>query len=162
MKISGHRFEWGDRLIVLGAVLGALVFYTFMFSSCLPFVRERGRRTQCLSNLKQIGLAINLYKADYEEQYPTNVTDLIKYSGGDENGCIYMCPSRTRLLAGKAPTRISEFHAAPQFVGYEYLSSTSSVPGLAVGATIEPVICDKAGNHGSDGINILFADGHAA
>jgi prepilin-type processing-associated H-X9-DG protein len=162
MTQCGKRFKRGFSPIEWGMLLAVLVVFIGYCLWDLPTVIERGRRTSCNSNMKQMGLAFNLYASGNGEARPTNVRDLSKYVGGDTNVRLFMCPTRTRSLPGKAPTRISEFHAAPQFIGYEYLSAASSVPGRVVGATIEPIMCDKAGNHGSDGINILFADGHAA
>jgi prepilin-type processing-associated H-X9-DG protein len=107
-----------------------------------------------------MGLAFHLYATEHGERYPTNIMELSKYVGGDTNVRMFMCPTRTRSLPGEAPTRISQFYTAPQFVGYESLSATSSVPHREVSATIDPRMCDKAGNHGSDGINMLLADGH--
>ncbi|MEA3401467.1 MAG: DUF1559 domain-containing protein [Armatimonadota bacterium] len=33
--------------------------------------REKARQTQCLSNVKQIALAVNMYVQDYDETFPT-------------------------------------------------------------------------------------------
>ncbi len=59
-------FTLAEVLIVLGsiAVLAALVLPTVWR------VREAGRRTACLSNLKQLGLAVTLYQADNEDYFP--------------------------------------------------------------------------------------------
>lgn len=51
-------------VIMIIAVLVALLFPVFTKA------RERARRTQCISNLKQIGAAVSQYIADYDERYP--------------------------------------------------------------------------------------------
>ncbi len=157
MKQNRRGFSLVELLVVVGLIGLLLILLTPTHGP-----RERGRRTWCKQSLLQIGLAINRYQSDHNGLDPTNVTDLIKYVGGDQNRKLFMCPSMMQHFRGEAPERITDLHAAPQFVGDEYLFCTSSVPDREVGATVNPRMCDKAGNHGTDGINILFADGHAA
>ncbi len=60
----GHRgFTLIELLVVVGivAVLAAILFPVF------AGIRERGRRTQCLSNERQLGMAISQYAADNGE-----------------------------------------------------------------------------------------------
>lgn len=51
-------------VIAIIALLAAILFPVF------SRVRENARRTSCLSNLKQIGLGLVQYSADYDEVYP--------------------------------------------------------------------------------------------
>ena len=55
-----------EMLVVIAilAVLAAILFPVFSRA------RENGRRTSCLSNLKQIGLGIAQYTQDYDGAYP--------------------------------------------------------------------------------------------
>lgn len=50
--------------IAIIAVLAAILFPVFSKA------RERARRTKCVSNLRQIGLAMQQYLMDYDEIYP--------------------------------------------------------------------------------------------
>ncbi len=128
----------------------------------VPFggrIRERGKRTWCNNNLKQLGLAMNLYAADHEEERPSKLSNFIKYVGGDENRKMFMCPSATWELKTPAPVLISQFKDHLDYLSYDLLSATGLVAG-PVSATIEPVMCDRPLNHEAEGINILFADGH--
>ena len=54
-------------VIAIIAVLAALLFPVFSAA------RGKAYSTQCLSNLRQIGLAIELYTSDYDERYPYGV-----------------------------------------------------------------------------------------
>jgi len=51
-------------VIAIIAILAAILFPVFARA------RENARRTSCLSNVKQMGLAIMQYTQDYDEQYP--------------------------------------------------------------------------------------------
>jgi prepilin-type N-terminal cleavage/methylation domain-containing protein len=51
-------------VIAIIAILAAILFPVFARA------REAARKTSCLSNLKQLGLASNMYKQDYDESYP--------------------------------------------------------------------------------------------
>ena len=88
-------------VIAIIAILAAILFPVFARA------REKARQTSCLSNLKQIGLAAEMYIADYDECYPMSM-----YLGGMQivtfyhalmpymkNAQILQCPSeKDRIL----------------------------------------------------------------
>src|SRR6056297_2550811 len=49
-------------VIAIIAILAAILFPVFARA------REKARQTSCLSNLKQIGLAVHMYAQDYDEK----------------------------------------------------------------------------------------------
>lgn len=51
-------------VIAIIAILAAILFPVFAQA------REKGRQTQCISNLKQMGIAFRAYATDYDEQMP--------------------------------------------------------------------------------------------
>jgi prepilin-type N-terminal cleavage/methylation domain-containing protein/prepilin-type processing-associated H-X9-DG protein len=66
MKKSKLGFTLIELLVVIAiiAILAAILFPVF------AKVREKARQTTCLSNEKQIGLAVLQYNQDFDETYP--------------------------------------------------------------------------------------------
>jgi prepilin-type N-terminal cleavage/methylation domain-containing protein/prepilin-type processing-associated H-X9-DG protein len=66
-RLSRHSaFTLIELLVVIAiiAILAAILFPVFAQA------REQARKTVCLSNQKQIGLAVAMYAQDYDETYP--------------------------------------------------------------------------------------------
>ena len=68
MRTSPGRtgFTLIELLVVIAiiAILAAILFPVFAKA------RENARKSSCQSNLKQMGLSINMYVQDYDERYP--------------------------------------------------------------------------------------------
>ena len=66
MQRIQHGFTLIELLVVIAiiAILAAILFPVFARA------RENARRTSCLSNLKQAGLAVMMYVQDYDERLP--------------------------------------------------------------------------------------------
>jgi prepilin-type N-terminal cleavage/methylation domain-containing protein/prepilin-type processing-associated H-X9-DG protein len=85
-------------VIAIIAILAAILFPVFAKA------RESARKTSCLSNLKQIGLASHMYAQDYDELFPVDnhicnpharlVEQLMPYM---RNQQILYCPSARRM-----------------------------------------------------------------
>lgn len=71
-------FTLVELLIVIAiiAVLASVLFPTILF------VRENGRRTACLSNERQLGLALLQYASDHDESWPSGSTSIGSSSPG--------------------------------------------------------------------------------
>ncbi len=69
-RLSHQRaFTLIELLVVIAiiAILAAILFPVFAQA------REKARATSCLSNTKQIALAVNMYTQDYDETYAMNL-----------------------------------------------------------------------------------------
>ena len=62
-------------VIAIIAILAAILFPVFAQA------REKARQTSCLSNVKQLGTALQLYVDDFDEVYPANVPEPRTYNG---------------------------------------------------------------------------------
>lgn len=97
-RIKQHKpgFTLIELLVVIAiiAILAAILFPAFSRA------RENARRTSCLNNLKQVGIATMLYTQDYDERLPASGTvaarevrlwdRLVNYT---KNKQIFVCPS---------------------------------------------------------------------
>jgi type II secretory pathway pseudopilin PulG len=98
-RTSSDQYFFSGHII---AILAAILFPVFARA------REKARQTSCLSNLKQIGLAMHMYAQDYDDTLPrsamyTPPSEVLPDGGPDywfqqlypyvNNTQIFSCPS---------------------------------------------------------------------
>ena len=94
---SRKGFTLIELLVVIAiiAILAAILFPVFARA------REKARQTSCLSNMKQLGLSMQMYTSDYDGTYPAVYNDgggvrriwaqvILPYA---KNQQIFACPS---------------------------------------------------------------------
>lgn len=138
-----HAFTLIELLVVVAiiAILAAILFPVFAQA------REKARQTSCLSNTKQIGLALYAYVQDFDETLPmggwrANNTygkwhrDLYPYY---KNVSLFACPSRksdvfaptlviplpTDAVQGVGPSSAGGYGINANLVGYPYSNTTA-------------------------------------
>ena len=104
-NIKNKGFTLIEFLVALAiiAVLAALLFPVFAQA------RRQSRTVNCISNLRQIGLALKMYQQDWDRMPTESFVDSIKFpmwKGKDplqpytKNSAIYHCPEARSDLAG--------------------------------------------------------------
>ena len=98
----------------------------------------------CINNLKLLGLYLNRFAKDHDNEMPYDLSQLYPDYAADKN--IFVCPSRG-----------GEFR--------DYDSDYEYIPGFSVGAPNpgqEKLIIERRGNHSSpiDSHHVLYLDGH--
>lgn len=164
MKQKG--FTLIELLVVIAiiSILAAILFPVFARA------RENARRASCLSNMKQIGLGVQMYTQDFDERvvsyrYLKNGSSSTYYGWQValmpyvKSTQLFVCPSATYLAptacgTGYDPTVVSTTGLGSGSYGYNYyyLGSSVGVSLAAISTPAETVILTEASDLLGSGI----------
>jgi prepilin-type N-terminal cleavage/methylation domain len=71
VSASSHRIRRAFTLIELLVVIAIIAILAAILFPVFAQAREKARQASCLSNMKQLSLAVIQYTQDYDETYPT-------------------------------------------------------------------------------------------
>ena len=154
----------GFTLLESLVVVGIIAVLTAILLPALSTARRNARRHLCFNNLRQIGLAFQMYADDWYQSYPLEASALHSSPSGTTIKTIYpyyiernapetfWCPG-TGTKYDK-PTKSTIDNDAKIQKSYAYVFK------LKVGyKDTDPVVSDNSVNNHKTGVNVFYLDG---
>jgi prepilin-type processing-associated H-X9-DG protein len=158
---------WGWLLIGCGCIgVGGFGFFGVLAAILFPVFsqsREKARMAKCLSNVKQMGLALSMYIQDYDEQFPPGSRWMDATFPYVKREDVYRCPS---VAGANATAPGYAFNSQVSLKKLERISNPATVRAIfestkfSRNATDPLTSLPSPGRH-SRGNNFGYADGHA-
>lgn len=135
MKQNKSAFTLIELLVVIAiiAILAAILFPVFAQA------RDKARSASCLSNMKQLGLALNMYQQDYDGalMQTTSEDPILKIHWSwvlqpyVKNLGIFVCPSDVNPVTPNAPCttdKIIGVNCDAQVPKFSYINNYNAIP----------------------------------
>jgi prepilin-type processing-associated H-X9-DG protein len=138
---------------VLGII--SIVVWTVLTISAVPaaiHARRQALRVQCMSQMRQIGIAAIIYAQTNKGFLPPTLDELAKAKIIPP--ALFTCPA----CAGD-PAKPAASSGAYGTYNYGYLGAGRKISAIRR-ASDEPLLFEPMTNHTDPGINVLFCDGH--
>ncbi len=184
-KLRYHSKNDGFTLVEVSIVIFTIGILTGILLPTLSRVRESCRKTECASNLKQIGLGLIMYSNENAERFPTGatlaMTDLnALYPDFVAERKAFMCPSDNLVTdtTNAGITANDPFEKDECSYGYDNTHNAADGEDVAIAAdrptnnSINAPTDANSPNHGGTvspyntadvpgyGQNVVYVDGH--
>ncbi len=172
------KFNRGFTLIELLVVIAIIGILAGILLPVLSRARESARKTQCMSNVKQIGMGLIMYANENNEVFPSDTTTVVArpamrslnliYDTYVSDNKVFNCTSDTSVSpASNAGMSVStaddSFDQDECSYGYDYTHTQADDADVALAADRPPAAPDAAtstDNHNGRGQNVVYVDGH--
>jgi prepilin-type N-terminal cleavage/methylation domain-containing protein/prepilin-type processing-associated H-X9-DG protein len=153
----------GFTLIELLVVIAIIAILASILFPVFARAREKARESSCMSNQKQIGLAIQMYAQDYDEYMPVANADVVTYGPPGlrdvimpycKNTQIFRCPSDKDNKFRDQGTSYDYGTEGFAFVSYPIDAPFGREPSSVM------ILYDFVPNWHTRGYIALYADGH--
>jgi prepilin-type N-terminal cleavage/methylation domain-containing protein/prepilin-type processing-associated H-X9-DG protein len=127
MRRSARPASRGFTLIELLVVIAIIAILAAILFPVFAQAREKARGAACLSNIKQLGLAISMYAQDYDETLPNHASDT-------DNFLAPNAPANwaKAIQSYVKNTKVFSCPSAPLPMGYKHAAAENSYQGNAV------------------------------
>jgi hypothetical protein len=127
-----------------------------MLLPSLNRARETANRVKCSSNMRMIGLAAIMYANEHRDRFPDDLGELLRTQ--DLTIDVFICPSTNTFVP-------PDVRNAPVEQQAEWVNQNADYVWLGRGrdssmGADDPLLHEHPGNHGGDGINVMFGDVH--
>ncbi len=174
------RLSKGFTLIELLVVIAIIGVLAGILLPVLSRARESSRRTQCMSNIKQIGMGLIMYANENSDTFPSDTA----YSGASpamrglnllydtyvSDSKFFNCPSDTTVTvatnAGMSTSTsggTEAFTSTQSSYGYDSSHTHTDAADVAILADRPPATPSataSTANHNGRGQNVVYVDGH--